>query len=404
MPKYSNPNPGISRSEKNYRARIEHDGKHYEKRFQTIGEAKAWRSQLKSDLQRCPDGVEFKRGRWHGLVIHNLTEISKDFAELNDAVIWLERCRTQIRAGVYELSIQSHRNFETHFKEFLEQKKLTVSTSTFIRYESTWRNHLRDFFFDTEVRHIDRTMVQRWIQAEIRAGVSADAIRRAFILLREALFMAEDDGLIASNPAQRVALPAVERKTTRALTMIEVSSLAAECGTYEGMILFMSRYGLRDGEMRSLKVSDVDFENRTLIVDSTFKKVTSGSEIEGPTKTKRSRVLPLTDSALELLRPYCESKDSSSFLFSGASGGKLNYGWFRRTYLKPAAQRIGLGEVTMHTLRHTAASLQSRVSGDDVSVARLLGHARVSTTQNHYIHKSIEDLRRLVAQVEQEAS
>ena len=64
----------------------------------------------------------------------------------------------------------------------------------------------------------------------------------------------------------------------------------------------------------------------------------------------------------------------------------------RKTFLVPAAKAMGIGKIGMHTLRHTAATLHSRNSRDDVSLARILGHARVATTKNHYVQKSRDDL------------
>ena len=45
------------------------------------------------------------------------------------------------------------------------------------------------------------------------------------------------------------------------------------------------------------------------------------------------------------------------WLFTGASGDALDYGFFRRAHFSPAFERLGFTDVTIHTLRHTRASL-----------------------------------------------
>lgn len=396
MPRYSNSNPGISKLASGYRARLEHGGRHFEKRFATIGEAKSWRANLKSDLKRCPDQIEFVGGKWEATMAYKHVVKTEAFVSIDEAIAWVERAKAQIRAGVFEEEKSAETSFGEFVDEFMSQKEMVVSKATLIRYASTIENHLTSHFGDTQVRHIDRPMVRGWIKERVTNGASPDSIRKAFTLLREIMFMAEDEGLISANPIVRMTLPAVHRKTTMALSSEQVAQLADLCGSYRGMILFMAQYGLRDGEMRSLKVGDVGLADRVLVVDSSFTKASPGSEIEGPTKTRRSRLLPLTESALALLEPYCEGKGSEDYLFTGEGGGKLNYGWFRRRYLKPAGEALGIERIGMHVLRHTAASLHSSITGDDVSVAKLLGHSRVSTTQNHYIHKSEADLRKAV--------
>lgn len=400
MPKYSNIHPGVSRVDGAYRSRFEHKGAHYEKRFKTLAEAKSWRGQLKADMKRCPDGVDYIKGQWRVSVTHGLVTMANSFTSLDDAIALRERLHAQIRAGVFGQSDRREVKFDEFWIEFLEQKSLVISSSTRIRYVSTATNHLEPFFGDVDIRHIDRSMVRSWLKARLDNGVSVDALKRAAELLRQVLFMAVDESVIEANPIARLPLPKVVRSETKPLSKDQVEAVAKSCGRYEGMIKFMCLYGLRDGEMRSLRVSDVDFESQTVQVDSSFTKVTSGSEVEGPTKNRRSRTLPLTENAARWLRPYCEGRAPSDYLFTGARGGKLNYGWFRKKYLIPAGNLAGFSSLGMHTLRHTAATFHSTNSGDDVSTAKLLGHARVSTTQNHYIHKTLEDMKSGLERVE----
>ncbi|GAA1251737.1 hypothetical protein GCM10009609_13830 [Pseudonocardia aurantiaca] len=57
-----------------------------------------------------------------------------------------------------------------------------------------------------------------------------------------------------------------------------------------------------------------------------------------------------------------------------------------------AAERAGVGDVTPHGLRHTAASLAIAAGATVVLVQRMLGHSSPSVTLNVYSHLFADDL------------
>jgi integrase len=57
--------------------------------------------------------------------------------------------------------------------------------------------------------------------------------------------------------------------------------------------------------------------------------------------------------------------------------------WRRRVF-DPALQRAGLGDLTPHELRHTAASLAVAAGANVKAVQRMLGHASAAMTLDVY--------------------
>jgi integrase len=53
---------------------------------------------------------------------------------------------------------------------------------------------------------------------------------------------------------------------------------------------------------------------------------------------------------------------------------------------------LGLSKVTLHTLRHTCASLLISSGASITSVSRILGHSSVVQTLNTYSHYYKEDV------------
>lgn len=107
---------------------------------------------------------------------------------------------------------------------------------------------------------------------------------------------------------------------------------------------------------------------------------------EVSTKTGESRSVPITPAIQENLEESTRGKSATDPLFTGRGGGRLNYGWFRRAIFVSALERAGLKGVTIHTLRHTCASLLIQMGTPVTTVSHILGHASVKMTLDVYSH------------------
>ncbi len=67
------------------------------------------------------------------------------------------------------------------------------------------------------------------------------------------------------------------------------------------------------------------------------------------------------------------------------------HNWRRRVF-DPALQAAGLGELTPHELRHTAASLAVAAGANVMAVQRMLGHASAAMTLDVYSGLFDDDL------------
>ncbi len=114
------------------------------------------------------------------------------------------------------------------------------------------------------------------------------------------------------------------------------------------------------------------------------------SKLAHITKQRRAEHIPLSPSALKILRTMETHKTDSPYLFPGKVKGQplkeIKKGW------ATIRDRAELKDFTIHDLRHTYAShLVS--SGFSLSiVGKLLGHTQASTTQR-YAHLADEPLR-----------
>jgi len=133
--------------------------------------------------------------------------------------------------------------------------------------------------------------------------------------------------------------------------------------------------------MLALRWEDLDLGRRRLIV---HRAVSAG--VEGPTKSRQARALPLADAAAEALARLEARGDYTSrddYVFCSRLGRRLDRSAVRRRYTR-ARDAAGLRSLRFHALRHAAGSLVAREAGAHF-VQAFLGHSRLSTTER-YLH------------------
>ncbi|PMC45701.1 tyrosine recombinase XerC [Peptoniphilus lacrimalis] len=151
--------------------------------------------------------------------------------------------------------------------------------------------------------------------------------------------------------------------------------------------------GMRVGELTSINVQDVDFENHTV-------KVTG--------KGNKQRVVPFGVPAANackewlehgrnvLLEKHAESSTSSQALFLGARAKRIDQR-IVRSIVHAAAAAANVPDVAPHALRHSAATHMLNGGADLREVQELLGHSSLNTTQR-YTHVSIQALKQRYSQ------
>jgi site-specific recombinase XerD len=140
------------------------------------------------------------------------------------------------------------------------------------------------------------------------------------------------------------------------------------------MISVLLFCGLRRQELADLKLSDLDLEARWL-------KVQRG-------KGGKGRSIPLAPEAVGAIADWLEFRPEADheYLLTGLGGRRLEKNGLVRVFHE-VAKRAGVDRrgVSLHTLRHTFASLLLQEGCDLVSIQELLGHADLSTTAI-YLH------------------
>ena len=155
------------------------------------------------------------------------------------------------------------------------------------------------------------------------------------------------------------------------------------CPNWDWLILLVSKTGLRFAEVLALTPNDFDFENKKLKVSKTWNyKASSGYD---ETKNKSSkRVIDIDDQLskqfYELINKNGVENDKPIFVRGRVFNSTVNH------RLEALCNKAGIPVISVHSLRHTHASLLIYADVSIPSIAGRLGHANTTTTQDTYIH------------------
>lgn len=165
---------------------------------------------------------------------------------------------------------------------------------------------------------------------------------------------------------------------------------------------------MRRGEVLGLRWQDVDLEARTVTVSQTLVAAREGAAFQEPKTKSGSRRIPLPSEVVKSLKSWCtrwkEKRlklgpdwPQTGLVFPSEAGTPINPRNFLRTF-KQVVAKAGLPEtVTIHSLRHTYATLLLEVGEHPKLVQELLGHSSISVTLDTY-SKVMPGLKERVAE------
>lgn len=199
------------------------------------------------------------------------------------------------------------------------------------------------------------------------------------VAVRSLLRYLHVEGLLARSLAETVPAVACSRLAglPRHLERDEVERLLGACDrrTHAGrrdfaMLMLLAHLGLRAGEVRALRLDDIDWRAGELSVRG---------------KGNRTERLPLPAGVGRAVAAYLRGGRPQSaqgravFVRLHAPHGPLSSTAVTNAASRAAA-RAGLGHVTAHRLRHTLATRMVRAGASLPEVAQVLRHRRLVTT------------------------
>lgn len=179
------------------------------------------------------------------------------------------------------------------------------------------------------------------------------------------------------TPRKEYKLPIVLSEEEIVRLLVAANNLKHQC-----IIGMLYSAGLRRAELTALRIRDVDFDRKQVMIRAG--------------KGKKDRLSLLSNRLSAALIRYIEQYKPQYWLFEG-SKRKSYAGESIGVIVRNAAQQAGLKKkVSPHVLRHSFATHLMDKGTDTRYIQKLLGHASLKTTAI-YAHVSTKDLQKIVS-------
>lgn len=329
------------------------------------------------------------------------------------------------KVKVYEEKLATNQNsackttLYDYISKWLEvYKKQSVKSTTYDTLEDTIEVRIKPYpIANIQIANLTIDICQEYINqlTTSKRKYSLATITKTYNTINSCLRLAVGKGDIQKNPMEYVVLPSEanvqsQQRNINFFTPEQAKLLCDEARKkhtngeakyyYGNAIVLMLHTGMRIGECLGLRWQDVDFENRTILVDNTISTIVNRDEavnkktvlIDTSPKTEKSaRVIPMSDKAKEALiaiRDNTKTKiTKSSYIIVTKNGNIASARNVRRAFDRLLEIcNIPNQDYGLHSLRHTFVSILLAKGVDIKIISDLVGHEKVSTTYNIYAH------------------
>ena len=333
--------------------------------------------------------VKTPSGTWKAMIRKNGWPTStKTFRTKRDAEDWSRRTEDEMVRGVFIQRTPSEKmTIETAMIRYVKEVVPTKKPSTQQR-EATRVKQLLSHFGNYSLAAVTTEMVAAYRDLRLEQGKSNNTVRLELALLGHLFTVAIKEWHIGLtySPVANIRKPSPGAGRNRRISLAEEQQLLKTMDNHSNPMLgWITRIaietGMRQSEILTLKVSQVDLKKRVIRLTDT--------------KNDDSRTVPLTKNATliiseALLNPL-RPNDVELIFFGeqGKSGQRSPYA-FNKVFGDLKA-KIGMADLHFHDLRHEAVSRFVEVGLSDQEVASISGHKSMQMLRR-YTHLRAEDL------------
>ena len=280
---------------------------------------------------------------------------------------------------------------------WLSNIKREVKVSTYAGYEYKLKKYIFPVIGESASNEITSDKCQEVLASLEDLKLSTASIHLIYQLFNRCLKAAKQDGLLVTNPSQKMKLPKLKKQRVHALTKQEQGKLekAAKSAGEKGLPTLLSLYtGLRIGEISALKWEDIDLDTNIIHVENTIQRIPVTYDMDetrivsGSSKSENGvRSIPFGKKIKQLLLEH-KVQSTSEYVFSvnnkPCEPRLLTY-YFHK--IRKASQLV---HIHFHQLRHSFATRCLELKADIPSVSAMLGHSTAKTTLDFYADALLE--------------
>lgn len=255
-----------------------------------------------------------------------------------------------------------------YIEQFKIDYQLKLAPNTIRDYQFAIRQLLEQM--GKPFQDITRKDVRNWLMWLEEKGYKPTTVCSKLIGVKTFFKYCLEEGLIATNPVERIPYPKIPDKMPIYLTKPELAQLR-ECVQHSllerAIIEMFVATGVRMSELVAMKKEDINETERSIHIP------------DG--KGNQGRIVLISLESLQYVTAYLKSRtDALPYVFiNHAATNRIRHQTINANF-QAYSERLGY-RVIPHMLRHTFAAHLAAKGMPGECIQQLLGHQRPSTTQ-----------------------
>jgi integrase/recombinase XerD len=246
-----------------------------------------------------------------------------------------------------------------------EQKFIYLNYSS--RTKNNYLSHIKQFLKsigDKQIIHLSSKDFQSYLNNYNFTSVSQqNQIINSIRFLYKEVLGKKYDKVSFKRPKSEKKLPQVIDGEHIKEQLSKITNLK-----HKTILTLTYSVGLRVSEIVNLRIEDIDSKRMLIHIKNA--------------KGKKDRIVPLSQTVLELMREYWKEYKPKEYLFNGQSGGKYSIQSCQKIYKKYIDESSSI-----HTLRHSSFTNLLESGTDLRIIQKIAGHSSSKTTEI-YTHVS----------------
>lgn len=260
------------------------------------------------------------------------------------------------------------------------QKIIKICEEKFIylnyspRTKDNYMSHIRHFLEslgDKQIIHCNSSDFQSYLDKYSFTSISQqNQVINAIRFLYKEVLNKKYDKVSFKRPRSEKKLPKVIEGDFIKIQLSKIENLK-----HKTILTLTYSVGLRVSEIVNLRISDIDSKRMLIHIKNA--------------KGRKDRIVPLSQTVLELLREYFKKYRPKEFLFNGQNSPQYSIGSCQKIYKKYIDNKSSI-----HTLRHSSFTNLLESGTDLRIIQKIAGHSSSKTTEI-YTHVSTNMLSKV---------
>lgn len=290
-------------------------------------------------------------------------------------------------------------NYDYILNLWLQDKKDNIKISSYMRYKFIIENYISKELGSIDFKKINERLINNFFDFKTIKELSDSTKNLIMIVIKSSIKYGVEKKFRKQNINIEIKITKPKSKVIY-FTKNEQDILDKYLHdnlNLKNLAIIISLYtGIRVGEVCGLQWKDINFYEKTLSISKTVQRIVSNDNtsktkliIDSPKTESSIRTIPIPEHLIKILRIY--KTNDENFILSDSLKPKDPRSVEK--YFTSVLKNNNIRVLNFHALRHTFAT-RCREAGIDIKIlSKILGHSSYHTTQDIYVHETMDFMR-----------